>query len=149
MVQTSLKQLEKMAEASHQTIIVDIPSDTPALLGDERVLIQSLNNLLSNAIKFTPDGGTISVTAHVDANNRIGLAVKGSGIGMSQKGIEKALRPFERAEGAEARRQQGTGLGLHICANFMKMFGGALDIKSTVDIGSTITLQFPAERTIK
>jgi len=111
-------------------------------------MIQILNNLLSNAIKFTPAGGVINVTNKFGENNSIILSVTDTGVGMSKADIIKALKPFEQADVTHSRRHEGTGLGLHLCANFMKLFGGTLGIQSEVDYGTTVTLEFPSERTI-
>lgn len=148
LIGTSFRQLEKMSETSNLTLSSNVASDMPNMTGDERALVQVLNNLLSNAIKFTPTGGKISVSAKVDENNGVVLCVADTGIGMSEEGIVKALQPFEQADGTHSRRHEGTGLGLHLCTNFMKLFGGTLEIVSEVDKGTTIALKFPPERTI-
>jgi len=148
-IQVSFRQLTKMAEASNQTLSANVPPDIPALRSDERALIQILNNLISNAIKFTPNGGKIDVRAKVDGGDTIVLSVADTGIGMSENDIAKALKPFEQADGMHSRRHVGTGLGLHLCANLMKMFGGTLEIESALNKGTTVTVSFPAERTIR
>lgn len=148
LLENSFMQLNHMAKTSNQTLTSDIPFDTPSLLGDERVMTQILNNLLSNAIKFTPDGGTISVTAKVDGNKSIILKVTDMGMGMSEEDVLKALKPFEQADAAHTRAHKGTGLGLYLCDAFMKLFDGMLEIESEFDKGTTVTLKFPPERTI-
>ena len=145
----SFKQLSHMAKTSNQTLSFDVPPAMPSLLGDERVLIQILNNLLSNAIKFTPNEGAINVVAKVDGNNSIVLTVTDTGMGMSKEDIVRAQNPFEQADGMHSKIHEGTGLGLHLCINFMELFGGTLKIESVIDKGTTITLRFPPERTIR
>lgn len=148
LVQTSFRQLQDMANKTSLSLLMDIPSDMPAILGDERSLVQIFNNLLSNAIKFTSQGGDIKVSAGVDDSKGIVVRVADSGIGMSKEGIAKALRPFEQVDISHARSHEGTGLGLHICSNFMKLFGGTLTIESEVGKGTTIVLSFPSSRTV-
>jgi len=148
LTKTSFRQLEMMADASDQTLSSNVPSDMPHLRGDERALIQLFNNLVSNAIKFTPRGGKITVTAKVSDDNRIVIKFSDTGIGMTKSSITKALQPFEQADGTHSRRHKGTGLGLHLCVNFMQLFGGTLEVESKVDKGTTVTICFPAERTI-
>jgi len=148
-INTSIRQLEIMAETNSLSLSHDIPTNMPQLLGDERVMIQILNNLLSNAIKFTPEGGKIFITASVDEDNGIVIRVTDTGVGMSDEELAMAQRPFEQIGESQSRRHKGTGLGLYLCDNFMRLFGGAFDIKSEVDIGTTVTLKFPAERTIQ
>ena len=148
LVQVSFRQLMNMAEASNQHLSAAVSPDLPALQGDEKALIQVLNNLLSNAIKFTPDGGKIGVVANLDESESIVLRIADTGIGMSEHDLAKALQPFEQAGGMHSRRHEGTGLGLHLCANFMRLFGGSIGIESEVGKGTTVTLVFPPERTV-
>ena len=65
LLQSCFRQLAPYAEAARLTLLAEIPSDFPALRGDERTLIQILNNLLSNATKFTPEGGKITISAEL------------------------------------------------------------------------------------
>jgi two-component system cell cycle sensor histidine kinase PleC len=62
--------------------------------------------------------------------------------------VAKALRPFEQAHKSRAREHAGTGLGLHLCENFMRLFGGTLEIESQAGEGTTVTIAFPAERAV-
>ncbi len=146
-IQSSIKQVSALVVKSGQTISVKVPSDLPTLQGDERILMQILNNLLSNAVKFTPEGGKIDIIARLKPDESIVIYVADTGIGMSKKDLERAFSPFEQADSKHARTHEGTGLGLHLCMNFMKLFGGTLDIESQVEKGTTITITFPPERT--
>ncbi|MFC1673065.1 PAS domain-containing sensor histidine kinase [Pseudomonadota bacterium] len=147
LIEVSFQQLRKMAESTHLTLLSRVPADLPALRGDERALIQVFNNLLSNAIKFTPEHGSVDVSAQVDEGGGIIITFADSGIGMSQDDIVKALRPFEQADGMHSRKHEGTGLGLHLCINIMNLFGGTLDIESEVGLGTKVSLHFPPELT--
>ena len=117
--------------------------------GDERALIQILNNLLSNAIKFTPHAGEIDVAVTVDEGDGIVIAVSDTGAGISQADIVRVLEPFEQAHVTSSTAHNGTGLGLYLCANLMKLFGGTMAIESELDKGTTVTIRFPPERTIQ
>jgi two-component system cell cycle sensor histidine kinase PleC len=59
------------------------------------------------------------------------------------------MRPFEQVNSEHPRGHEGAGLGLNICAGLMKAFGGTLDIQSKVGVGTTVTLRFPSERTVR
>ncbi|MGF1593675.1 MAG: ATP-binding protein [Kiloniellaceae bacterium] len=148
LVRGCLRQVAPAAEGAGQRVTVDIAAHLPDLLGDERVLVQILNNLLSNAVKFTPEGGTIEVKAWTDARGCLLLSVADNGVGMTEEGVAKALRPFEQAHSARSREHKGTGLGLHLCDNFMKLFGGTLEIQSRLGEGTTATVTFPPERSV-
>lgn len=148
LIQGCLRQVSTVANEKDHSLVSSVADDVPILRGDERALIQTLNNLLSNAIKFTERGGKISVTAELDKKDRIVVRVHDTGMGMSDIDIAKALQPFEQANGLHARRHEGTGLGLFLCSNFMTLFGGSLSIKSAVGEGTSVSLHFPANRTI-
>ena len=148
LIRGCVRQVATAAESAAQHLSVEVATDLPALWGDKRVLAQILNNLLSNAIKFTPEGGRIAVSAWRDAEGCILVSVADNGIGMTEEGVAKALRPFEQAHSARAREYKGTGLGLHLCDNFMRLFGGTLEIDSQAGDGTTVTIAFPAERAV-
>jgi len=147
-IQTSAQLLDKMAERSEQNLSIDIAPKMPQLLGDKRVMTQILNNLISNAIKFTPHGGSINISAFENDKNSINICITDTGVGMSPENLKKVLLPFEQADGLHSRRHEGTGLGLHLCVTFMKLFGGALVIESVIGEGTKVTMSFPPERTI-
>lgn len=148
LIQHSIRQLSIMAEASDHTLTTDISANMPDMRGDERVMMQILNNLISNAIKFTPENGEITILATVNADNCITISVADTGVGMSADEITKALKLFEQVDSSLARKYEGSGLGLYLCSNFMELFGGTLEVQSEVDHGTTVTLTFPAERTL-
>jgi len=148
LIQRCVRQVATAVQSARQRLVVEVAPDLPALWGDKRVLAQVLNNLLSNAIKFTPEGGRITVSAWCDPQRRILMSVTDNGIGMTEEGMAKALRPFEHAHSARAREHKGTGLGLHLCDNFMRLFGGTLEIQSQAGEGTTVTVAFPPERAV-
>jgi PAS domain S-box-containing protein len=108
-------------------------------LGDPVRLQQILINLLSNAVKFT-NTGKISLLASVkdirDKNATLYVEIKDTGIGMTSEQIERVFNPFVQAETGTKRQYGGTGLGLPIAKNLVKIMGGTLRVESTPDIGS-------------
>jgi len=148
LVQSSVHQLRILADAADISIDFHATPNIPSLRGDERVLIQVLNNLLSNAVKFSYRGGKVNVWTSIDDRNRIVVSVSDNGEGMTQSEIARALEPFTQVNPDYSRRDEGTGLGLHLCTNFMKLFGGTFSLESQVGKGTTATIQFPPERTI-
>ncbi len=148
LIKSCIHQLGPIVEMSKLSVSVQIPPDIPALKCDERVMFQLLNNLISNAIKFTPNDGKIDLGVELDSENRLVFCVTDNGIGMSEDDIEKALKPFGQIDGIYSRRNKGTGLGLPLCSNFMELFDGFLKIESAIEVGTTVYLIFPADRTI-
>jgi len=125
-----------------------VPADIPILHGDRRLFKQVLLNVLSNATKFTDHGGHIDMRAGVDGNNRLYVAVQDNGIGMTPDEIVIALTPFGQAGSTMTRSHEGTGLGLPLVKSLMELHGGELDIASEKDVGTTVTMRFPASRTL-
>ncbi len=148
LLKDSFRQLETMARSSKLILKSSVPEDMPLLRADRRAMVQLLNNLISNAIKFTPAGGEVVVKTSINRHNGIELSVIDTGIGMTKDGVAKALKPFEQIRGHYEHRYAGSGLGLHLCVNFMELFGGELGIESEVGVGSTFIVVFPPERTV-
>ena len=112
------------------------------LRGDPLRLIQILVNLLGNAIKFT-DRGSVSVyfTAKIlaDAQIRLEVAVKDSGIGVTPDQLGKLFQAFSQADSSTTRKFGGTGLGLTICKRLCELMGGEISASSEAGIGSTFS----------
>jgi PAS domain S-box-containing protein len=125
---------------------LSIEPNLPLVWGDAGRLKQVFVNLLTNAQKFTPAPGRIDVTARRDETGGITVAVKDTGIGMSKTDAARVLQPFQQAEGAYARKYGGAGLGLTIVNHLVKLHGAALTIDSAREMGTTVTIRFPAER---
>ena len=147
-IRSSATMIEPNAQKMGVTINVDLPSDLPMLNGSRRALVQILNNLLSNAVKFTPADGKVSVSAKIDETGSMLISVADTGIGIPDEKIAKVLNPFEQADSAHAKLHEGTGLGLHLCQNLIKLHGGDLKLQSKVGKGTMVTVKFPPERTV-
>jgi PAS domain S-box-containing protein len=133
------------AHAGSLTLSVEAPASVPAIVGDERLLKQTLLNLLSNAIKFTPKGGAVRLTTKMTPAG-IEIAVADSGIGMSESELAKVAKPFVQLENWLVRKYEGTGLGLSIAKAFCELHGGRLEIVSAPGRGTTATIHLPASR---
>jgi PAS domain S-box-containing protein len=120
----------------------------PGLRADARLVKQILLNLLTTAIKFTPAGGTVTVSAGVEADGSCALSVADTGIGMSASEIEIALAPFGQVDSALTRKHQGTGLGLPLVRSMITLHGGSLDLRSQSGVGTTVTVRFPPARVL-
>lgn len=118
------------------------------LLADRRAVKQIVVNLVSNAIKFTPSGGSVRLCYGVDGLGRVWIEVDDTGIGIPIDRQEVVFRPFEQLENAHSRRHDGTGLGLFITRNLAEAHKGVIHLDSTLGKGTSVTVTFPAERTI-
>ncbi len=109
---------------------------------DKRAVKQVLLNLLANAVKFTPDNGTITFKAR-PRGDRLRFEVTDTGIGISERDIEKLAQPFVQVENQFTKTHQGSGLGLAIARSLVEMHGGQLSIQSAVKEGTTIAFTMP------
>jgi len=110
------------------------------MYGDEKRLRQVLINLFGNAVKFT-DRGKVSLfvsaqPCEASKSYKVHFAIADTGVGLDPDKLEDIFLPFQQV-GDRARRYSGTGLGLPICQKIVEMMGGKLQVKSTLDQGST------------
>lgn len=117
------------------------------LIGDVLRLNQVLINILSNSLKFTPQGGTIclKIMQMPARQNRITFRfiISDTGIGMSKEFLKKLYLPFEQATASTASRFGGTGLGMPITYNLIKLMGGTISVESEEGKGTTSTIELP------
>ncbi|MCF0237591.1 MAG: hybrid sensor histidine kinase/response regulator, partial [Sphaerochaetaceae bacterium] len=117
------------------------------VIGDCTRLEQVINNLLSNSIKYTPDGGKIEIIVSEKETNKpnVGwfeIIVRDNGIGMSEDFVKKIFEPFSRANDKRTASIQGTGLGMPIARNIVRMMNGDIKVESELNKGSTFTVSF-------
>jgi signal transduction histidine kinase len=115
------------------------------IIADERKVKQILLNLLSNAVKFTPEGGRVGLTATA-AEGVITIAVRDTGIGIAPEDQAAIFEEFRQVGRDDARKQEGTGLGLTLAKRFVELHGGRIWVASEVGKGSTFTFTLPVTR---
>ncbi len=98
-------------------------------------------NLLSNAFKYTLQGG-IAVTLGTRDRN-VELAVKDTGVGIPERELPNLFQRFHRIEGTQGRTHEGTGIGLALVQELVKLHGGTVRVQSTEGKGSTFTVSIP------
>ncbi|AKT39985.1 ATP-binding protein [Chondromyces crocatus] len=98
-------------------------------------------NLLSNAFKFTFEGG-ISVGVHVEGDH-VELAVRDTGTGIPEQEMAHLFKRFHRVQGARSRSFEGSGIGLALVHELVRMHGGTIRAESVVDEGTTFTVSIP------
>ncbi|MBI4626493.1 MAG: response regulator [Verrucomicrobia bacterium] len=119
-----------------------------AIVGDPTRLRQILLNLISNAIKFTDRG---RVELNVACNERtasravLQFSVIDTGIGINSAALDRLFKPFTQADASMSRRYGGTGLGLAISMRLARAMGGAIQVQSAVNQGSTFRLVLPCQ----
>ena len=136
------------AEEKGIALTLAIEESVPRYLHFDAVRLgQCISNLVSNAIKFTESGEVaIKASSRKEAQGAaIAIAIRDTGIGMSQAGAGRLFAPFMQADASISRRFGGTGLGLVITQKFAQLMGGDVTVTSKEGAGSTFTLSFLAE----
>lgn len=116
-------------------------------------------NLLSNAFKYTQPGGNINLEVSINhtenrpaiilnanVGNYLTLKVTDSGIGINVNELEKIFEPFYRSDQMKTHHQTGTGIGLSLVNEFIKLHQGAITVESTVNQGSCFTVELPLDK---
>ncbi len=130
--------------AAKQGVTMEVRATTgPVVQGDSRRLMQVLDNLIANAVKFSHRNGLVRVTATWRKGTwRIDVADSGIGIPANEAG--QLFSRFVRASNARTAGLPGTGLGLSIVKVLVEMHGGHVDVRSSLDRGSTFSVFLPA-----
>jgi len=119
------------------------PSGDEWRTGDELRLKQVLLNLVSNAVKFT-EAGTVKLSVGTPSAGRLRFEVCDTGPGLTPEQQEKVFQPFRQADDSTTRRFGGTGLGLTISGELVKLMGGRLEVRSEPGRGSVFFFEIDA-----
>ena len=130
--------------ATNHGITLDVKVDERLgdIVGDERKIKQILLNLLSNAVKFTPEGGRITINAR-PINGSVEISVTDTGIGIAEEDQPKVFEEFRQVGSDNAKKVEGTGLGLTLAKKFVELHGGRIWVESEVGKGSTFVFTLP------
>ncbi len=147
-IQESVALMQPQANRERIIIRTALAADVPSVVADPRSLRQILLNLLSNAVKFTRAGGQVIVSSSLEANGEVVVRVRDTGIGMSEKDIETALKPFRQVAVAREDRDQGTGLGLPLTKALVEANRATFAIESAPNQGTLVRITFPTTRVL-
>ncbi len=128
-------------EASYRNIkvSVNVPEDIPPIKTDRAKLQQVLVNLVNNAFQAVDDGCRLDIKASSGGSDKICIAIRDNGCGVSEENLPKIFEPFFTTK--EGNR--GTGLGLAITYGLVKKLKGDISVKSKLDEGTTFTITLP------
>ncbi len=158
-VVTDTAPLRTMKE---QEVRVEAGSAPINILADGTRVRQILFNLLSNASKFTPDGGSVSISAvstraplpistdndekpRLVSREAVWVSVRDTGMGIKPEDMPKLFHEFSQVDTSHSRAQQGTGLGLALSKKFVEMHGGTIGAESVYGRGTTLWFILPVE----
>src|SRR5204863_3122393 len=127
-----LVMLQPRADKKRLQVRMDLDPALPHLQADRRMVKQMLLNLLSNAVTFTPDGGSVTMTAGATPDRQVAIAVRDSGIGIARADLDRIMEPFQIVENPQSRSYQGIGLGLPLARPLIELHGGSLTLRSEI-----------------
>lgn len=139
MIQSQIK------EHKHELKVHILDIEHEDVAGDSLRIQQVFINIMGNAVKYTPDGGSIRLTVREKPIRKhlIGcyeFIFEDNGIGMTKEYMEHIFEPFSRAEDSRSSKVQGTGLGMAITRNIVRMMNGDIQVESEIGKGSTFTV---------
>jgi len=144
--EASLRMIKQLALNKRQEVVLEIDNEIGLIWADERRLKQMMVNLLSNAVKFTPEDGKIGLEVQGNKNeNEVMITVRDNGIGMKEEDLSRLFQPFVQLDSGLARETTGTGLGLALVAQMVRLHGGSVRVNSHPEQGSTFTIVLPWE----
>jgi PAS domain S-box-containing protein len=128
-------------ERAGMRLLVDCPPLPRPVCVDRDMWEKIVLNLLSNAFKFTPEG-EIAVALR-QAGSAVELSVRDTGLGIPEEELPRLFERFHQVRGSRGRALEGTGIGLALVAELVKLNGGSIRAESTVGRGSTFIASLP------
>lgn len=141
-----VESFHSFASAKNVRVLFSANPDEIKMDFDPDKIQDILSNLLSNAIKFTKEGGTIYVsvsTEEVDLKSNLILSVKDNGIGIPKEHLSKVFNRYFQAENRKEQMAEGTGLGLALTRELIKLLNGNITLESKLGVGSIFTIRLP------
>lgn len=133
----------QQSNAANKKIEINNYVNSNALvIGDQNMVTSVLRNLLSNAIKFTDKGGKIDFFSQ-ERNGMIQISISDNGVGMPQEVADKLFSIDFKISTKGTNKEEGTGLGLKICKEFVEKNKGKIYVESAVNKGTTFFVSFP------
>jgi len=146
LIDNLLEMIHPSVKAKKHELTVNIGEiEHESIIGDSLRIQQVFMNFMSNAIKYTAEGGHIefSLSEKPVGQNKVGcyeFIFADNGKGMRPEFLDRLFIPFEREEDERVGKEQGTGLGMTIAYNIVKMMNGDIKVESQIDKGTTFTV---------
>ena len=148
LVDNLITMTNSQVKEHHHELKVSVSNLThEAVIGDSLRIQKVFTNIMGNAVKYTPDGGEIhlSISEKPSCQAKVGcyeFIFEDNGIGMRKEFVDRIFEPFARAEDERVSYIQGTGLGMSISRNIVRMMGGDIKVESILGVGSRFTVTF-------
>lgn len=142
LVEETVLDMKDYIEKKGIEFIFDTDIEEKLVRCDKFDIERCIVNLVSNAVKFTPEGGLIEVSLH-DLGNKVKISVKDNGIGISEENQKVIFDRFNQVVDETSEQKGGSGLGLTITRQLVKLHDGEIYVKSEVGLGSEFIIVLP------
>ena len=133
-----------LADTQQVMLQVDVVEGLPQVMLDRDRMVQVLSNLVSNSLRFTPEGGSITVSAdRTDDGGDLALVVRDTGSGIAPEHVKNIFARFYRVSESREQDQNESGLGLAIAQSIVTAHGGCIFAESTLGQGTAIHIHMP------
>ncbi len=139
-IEEAVYMFKERAVSEGKHLLYDEPEEMPPVYGDKNRLKQVFINIIDNALKYTSVGGMVGVQVYHDfKDNMIKIIIADNGCGINQDDLPKVTDKFFKAN----QKINGSGIGLAVADEIIKLHKGDLNIDSSVDVGTTVTIGLP------
>jgi PAS domain S-box-containing protein len=145
-VDESIDMVGERMRRKNLSVTTQYETDELVVRGDRVKIGQVLVNLLTNAVKFNRDGGRITLTARKGPRGFLEVEVADTGIGIPQDALGRIFERFYQADASAGRQYEGTGIGLSIVQDILRLHGSDISVRSEVGQGSVFTFTLPLAR---
>jgi two-component system phosphate regulon sensor histidine kinase PhoR len=137
-----LTKIRPQMEEKNLIFEVSLPEKMPEPEIDKDKIAGVLVNLLGNAVKYTPENGRVSFRVNI-TDQHLEMSVEDTGVGIAADELPKVFEKFFRSQDPRVQEQTGTGLGLALAQEVVRLHGGKLEVESEINKGSTFSVLLP------
>ena len=130
------------AAAEKKGVRIHVTGESACIHASRRMTEEIIFNLIDNAVKYNREGGFVQIETHRENNTAV-ISVQDNGIGISPEDQQHIFERFFRVDKSRSKATGGTGLGLSIVKHALQRLGGSIEIDSTPDVGTKITVRIP------
>lgn len=146
LVDEAVEMVGERIRKKNLTLTTQYETDGLVVRCDRVKIGQVLTNLLTNAVKFNREGGRITLTAKRGPKGFVEVGVADTGVGIPNEALDKIFERFYQVDGTARRRYEGTGIGLSIVRDILRLHGCSIRVSSEVGKGSVFTITLPLAR---
>jgi signal transduction histidine kinase len=145
MLNEVLVKIRPQIEEKRLAFDVALPEKMPEPELDKDKISAVLVNLLGNAVKYTPAGGRVTFRVNI-SDQQIDMSIEDTGVGIAADEVTKVFDKFFRSPDPRVQEQTGTGLGLALAQEVVRLHGGKITVESEIDKGSTFSVLLPLSK---